>query len=303
MPDQVLEGLKCESGKLYVDCTLGGGGHSFLIANAIGPEGRLISLDVDQDAINEASLKLKDFKNVTIINSNYLKLPSVLSELNINKVDGGILMDLGVSTHQLTSETRGFSFSSESRLDMRMDKSLPVSAFDLVNDLSASELAEIFFNYGEERYSRRIASAIKDFTVNKPLETTKELADLVKSVVPYNKKSKIHPATRIFQALRIKVNNELEILNVFLESIIDLLQPGARLVVITFHSLEDRIVKRFFKHWSLDCVCSPKLAQCNCGHVRKLKIINKKPIISDIDELNINPSARSAKLRIAERVL
>jgi 16S rRNA (cytosine1402-N4)-methyltransferase len=302
MPDQVVDGLNCMSGKVYVDCTAGGGGHSLRIANAILPEGRLISLDVDEDAIIEAALVLNDSKNVLLIKGSYLNLPEIIENLGINEIDGGVLVDLGPSYHQLTSSDRGFSFQYESKLDMRMDKTLNVTAFDLITNLSADELANIFIKYGEERYSRRIAKAIKQFSENNKIETTTQLANIVKSVVPVNYKARIHPATRVFQALRIAVNAELETLQLSLNKFLSITTTGTRIAIITFHSLEDRIVKQFFKKWSSDCICLPQIPECRCNHRPLLKIINKKPIIATDVEVNTNPSARSAKLRIAERL-
>lgn len=302
MPDQVIDALNCESGKLYVDCTLGGGGHSSLIAEKIGTDGRLISLDVDQDAIDEATGKLSVFKNVTIVKSNFAKLPDVLSDLNIDSVTGGILVDLGVSTFQLTSPEKGFTFQVDSPLDMRLDKNLTLSAEDLVNTLSEDELAIIFKEYGEERYSKRVAKAIVSSAQKSRITSTLQLADIVKSVVPRSPGLKIHPATRVFQALRIKVNNELGVLEQMLDSVVDLLSPGARIAIISFHSLEDRIVKQSFKTYSLDCICPPEIIECRCEHEKKLKLITKKPLVPDDTEVRGNPAARSAKLRVAERV-
>lgn len=302
MPDQVLQGLKCCSGKIYVDCTLGGGGHSSLIADLIQPEGRLICFDVDEDAIRVASEKLSSFENVQIVKSNFSKLQEQLFELGLAKIDGGILMDLGVSFFQLTNPDKGFTFQSKSPLDMRLDKGLKITAGDLINSLGEEELALIFKEFGEERYSKRIARVIVEEVQNNKITNTLQLAELVKSVVPRSPKSKIHPATRVFQALRIKVNDELGVLSRSIDSVIDLMSPGARLAIISFHSLEDRIVKQAFKLWSVDCICPPEMIECRCNHEKKLKIITKKPIVPDAVEIKNNPAARSAKLRVAERV-
>lgn len=302
MPDQVIDGLNCESGKIYVDCTLGGGGHSELIAQKLIPQGRLISLDVDEEAIKVASKRLEKYENVSIYKSNYVQLPSVLKRENVQKVDGGILMDLGVSFYQLTSNDRGFSFSADSPLDMRMDKNLAITARELVNTLSAEELADIFKNYGEERYSRKIARAIELYRQNKTIETTVELANLVQKEMPGAYKMKIHPATRVFQALRIAVNKELEILEKALNNLLDLTENGCRIVIITFHSLEDRIVKNFFKHWAKECICPIEMIECRCDHTKKLNIITRKPVIPELEEIQMNPASRSSKLRVAERL-
>lgn len=302
MPDQVIQGLKCSSGKLYIDCTLGGGGHSSLIASHIKPDGKLISFDVDEDAIKVASEKLSSFDNVQIVKSNFSRLPEKLSEFGLDQVNGGILMDLGVSSFQLTNPAKGFTFQFESPLDMRMDKELKVTAEDLVNSLSEEELGSIFKDFGEERYSKRIARLIVEQSKIKRITTTLQLANIVKSIVPRSPKMKIHPATRVFQALRIKVNDELGILSRSIDSVIDLMAPGARLAIISFHSLEDRIVKQAFKTWSVDCICPSEMIECRCNHERKLKIITKKPIVPDDIEIKSNPASRSAKLRVAERV-
>ena len=212
MPDKVIEALKCTSGKVFVDCTVGGAGHSVLIAKAIQPEGKLICLDVDIDAINEAKSKLKPFNNKYIVRSNFLNLPEILDNLNINCVDGGILIDLGVSYHQLTSLERGFSFRSDFKLDMRMDRNLEITAEDIINTLSVEELTDLFTRYGEEKHSKRIAQAIVKYSSKNKIDSALKLAEIVESVVPKSRDTKIHPATRVFQALRIKVNNEIEVL-------------------------------------------------------------------------------------------
>ena len=302
MLNEVLEGLKCSNNKVYVDCTLGGGGHSFEIAKLIAPDGTLISLDIDEDAIKEAKTKLSSFNNKYIINSSYTNLSDIINNLNIGTVNGGILADLGASSHQLTSKVRGFSFKEDSPLDMRMGKSLITTASDLINTLSEEELSTIFKNYGEERYSKRIAHLIANKRSNQKIETTFQLANIVKEAIPNSAYSKIHPATRVFQALRIAVNNELNNIETLLKSILDITTPGARIAIITFHSLEDRIVKNFFKYWSSNCVCSHHLIECRCNHIKKLNLVNKKPILPTENEIKSNPSARSAKLRVAERV-
>lgn len=301
MPQEVLDALQCSSGKIYVDCTTGGAGHSQLIAQNI-LSGKLICLDVDSDAINQAKFKLSNFNNVEIIKDNYYNLPNILSSKSIDGIDGGILLDLGVSYHQLTSENRGFTFQKESQLDMRMDQSLDITALDLINSLDAQSLEKIFRNYSEERYARRISMAIKSAIAKEPILTTTQLANVIKRAVPYNKNSSIHPATRVFQALRIAVNNELEILEKSLHNFINITKPGARIAVITFHSLEDRIVKNCFKYYSKSCICPVEMIECRCNNTAKLKIINKKPLVPSSEELLANPSSRSAKLRVVERI-
>lgn len=298
--NEAIEALNCREGKLYIDATAGKGGHSLEIAKRIGKEGRLLSFDVDEDAIKAASETLKDFSNIKIINSSYTKIPEILSELGIKKISGGILFDLGASYHQLTTTERGFSFTKEAFLDMRFNKDAELTAYKIINEYKESELADIFYTFGEERYSRRIAKKIVKKRRKTSIKTTTELANIVKSAVPFSKE-KIHPATRVFQALRISVNNELHSIETTLQQIIPLLHKDARIVVISFHSLEDRVVKNVFKKYSSDCVCPPKQLICSC-EPKQLKILTKKPITPSLEELKDNPSARSAKMRIAEKI-
>ncbi len=285
MPDEAIDLLNCRKGKLYIDATAGGGGHSIKLAEKIYPDGRLIMLDADPDAIQASSRRLEPYKEIiTIINSNYSEIPEILEEINIEKIDGGVLFDLGVSYHQLTSGERGFSFMKESRLDMRMDPENPVNAYDIVNTWKEDELYKIFKELGEERFPGRIARRIIEARRVKNIETTTELADIVKKSVPYKKGRRIHPATKVFQALRIAVNDELNILEKTLNEVVPLLDKNARIVVITFHSLEDRLIKNYFKR------------------SESLKVLTKKPIIPSFEEAKANPSARSAKLRGAEKI-
>ena len=295
-----IDALNCTPGKTYVDCTLGGGSYSLEILKAISPNGQLIATDVDIDAIEYASEKLKDFKNVTIINKNYSQLPEILKELNIDKIDGGVVLDLGASYHQLTSDKKGFSFSYDSPLDMRYDNNINKTAYDIVNFYKETELVKIFSEYGEERFSKTIAREIVKRRKEKKFEATKELGDFIKEIFPF-KVGHIHPATRVFQAIRIEVNDELNNLKQSLEKIIPLLKKGARIVIVSFHSLEDKIVKQTFKYYSSDCNCNPTNMICNCPP-KQLKIITKKPILASENEIKINPPSRSAKLRIAEKL-
>jgi len=299
--NEAVEGLNCEDNKIYVDATAGGGGHSVEIARRIGEKSRLLAFDVDMDAISAATEKLKDFgHNSKIVNASYTQIPEILKQEGFDKITGGVLFDLGASYHQLTKAERGFSFSQEARLDMRFDKEQKLTAYDVVNKFSEKELADIFYKYGEERFSRQIAKKIIEKRKIKPIETTLELADTIKTSA-YFAKSKIHPATRVFQALRIYVNRELQNIETTLQQIIPLLGIGARIVVISFHSLEDRIVKNIFREYSTDCKCPKEQMICKC-EPKLLKIITKKPITPADEELRENPSARSSKLRIAERV-
>ncbi|MDD3420572.1 MAG: 16S rRNA (cytosine(1402)-N(4))-methyltransferase RsmH, partial [Candidatus Gastranaerophilales bacterium] len=263
MLNEAVNALNCTEGKLYIDATLGGGGYSELILKKIGSTGKLISFDVDKDAIEASKKRLKDYKNLTIVNDSYTNIKNYLLKNNIEKIDGGVVFDLGASYPQLTSDTRGFSFSQEAPLDMRFNQSADFSAFDIVNTYKEEELVRIFSEYGEERFSKRIAKKIVEERRNKQLKTTKELADLIISATP-KIKSRIHPATRVFQAIRIEVNDELRNIKNTLNELLTILSFDAILSVVTFHSLEDRIVKRFFKYNSNRCNCPPYQAICNC---------------------------------------
>jgi len=295
---EVLDVLNPVPGGLYVDGTIGAGGHSRGILERSSPDGQLIGIDRDPAALALAGSNLAEFSDrVTLIHGSYVELVSHLNNRNWHTVDG-ILIDLGLSTMQLDTPERGFSFRFDAPLDMRFDPDQSFSAADLVNEYTREELAEIIFTYGEEKFSRRIADAI---IANRPLATTKELAELIKGVVPYTR-SKIHPATRTFQALRIVVNNELNALEVFLPAALEVLKPGGRLAVIAFHSLEDRIVKRYFREESKDCICPPEIPICVCSHKAKIKEISRRPIRPEDSEIDENPRARSAKLRAAEKI-
>ncbi len=297
MKHEAVDALECKKGLIYVDCTLGGGGHSGLILERISPEGKLIAFDIDQDAIDAASEKLKDYKNLTIVKSSYTNIKQVLKDLNIEKITGGILFDLGASYHQLTKQERGFSFSKEAPLDMRFNKDSDFSAYDVVNNYKEEELVKIFSEYGEERFSKRIAKAIVTKRKQNPIKTTTELSQIITGSVP-KVKSSIHPATRVFQAIRIEVNQELQNVKSTLNNVLDILDVGAIISVISFHSLEDRIVKQFMKYHSTKCHCSKTDMICHCPPP-KLELINKKPITASEKELEENPPSRSAKLRVA----
>ncbi len=295
---EVLDTLALIPGGLYVDGTVGAGGHAQGILKAISPDGKLLGLDRDPAALEIAESRLAEFGNrVVLIHSSYSDLKLHLNNLNWKSVDG-ILLDLGLSSMQLDNPERGFSFRKSGPLDMRFDLSQPFSAADLVNESSKDDLADLIFRYGEERYSRKIADAI---IANRPLEDTQELADIIESAIR-NKPSRIHPATRTFQALRIAVNQELKALEAFLPTALDALNPGGRLAVIAFHSLEDRIVKQFFRKESKDCICPPEIPQCVCEHKKQLKEINRRPIRPEDKEILDNPRSRSAKLRVAEKI-
>ncbi|MBQ8460647.1 16S rRNA (cytosine(1402)-N(4))-methyltransferase RsmH [bacterium] len=297
MKNEAVDALDCKNGLIYVDCTLGGGGHSELILKKISPDGRLIAFDIDQDAIDASTVRLKNYKNLTIVKDSYTNIKKVLQNLGINKITGGVLFDLGASYHQLTKQERGFSFSKEAPLDMRFNKDSDFSAYDVVNTYSENDLVKIFSEYGEERFSKRIAKAIVEKRKVKPINTTTELAELIVNSTP-KIKSSIHPATRVFQAIRIEVNHELQNVKNTLNDVLDLLDFGAIISVISFHSLEDRVVKQVFKYHSTKCHCDRNQMICNCPPPI-LELVNKKPISATEKEILENPPSRSAKLRIA----
>ncbi len=294
---EVADSLNCiDSDKIFVDCTLGGGGHSEEILKRISKKGRLIAFDVDDDAIEYASWRLKDYKNLTIIKGSYKDIDIHLKNLGIEKITGGTIFDLGASYHQLTSQNRGFSFLKDAPLDMRFNQEQDFCAWDIVNKYSKDDLTAIFSKYGEERFSKRIAQAI----INKrPINTTLELSNLIIESTP-KIKSKIHPATRVFQALRIEVNHELLNFENTLKKVINLSEINAIISVLSFHSLEDRIAKNTLKAYA-SCRCDKYALVCSCGG-RMIELINKKPITASAEELKINPPSRSAKLRIAKRI-
>ena len=297
MKNEAVDALNCENGKIYVDCTLGGGGHSELILKRIQPDGRLIAFDIDEDAIEAASDRLKDYKNLTIVKNSYVNIKKVLHDLGIEKITGGVLFDLGASYHQFNKGERGFSFSKEAPLDMRFNQDADFSAYDVVNTYSESDLVRIFSEYGEERFSKRIAKKIVEERRKSPIKTTTELADLIVHCTPHIKSS-VHPATRVFQAIRIEVNQELQNVKNTLNDVLDLLEVGAIISVISFHSLEDRIVKNLFKYHSARCHCEKNQMICTCPPP-KLELVNKKPLMATEREVKENPPSRSAKLRVA----
>jgi len=297
MKNEAVDALECKDGLVYVDCTLGGGGHSELILQKIQPNGKLIAFDIDQDAIEAASERLKEYKNLFIVKSSYIDIKRTLANLGVNKITGGVLFDLGASYHQFNKAERGFSFSKEAPLDMRFNQDADFSAYDVVNSYSENDLVKIFSEYGEERFSKRIAKKIVEERRTKPIQTTTELANLIVNCTP-KVKSSIHPATRVFQAIRIEVNQELTNVKNTLNDVLDLLDVGAIISVISFHSLEDRLVKNIFKYHSQRCHCEPNQMICKCPPPR-LELVNKKPIIASDGEIRENPPSRSAKLRIA----
>ena len=297
MLNEAVDALECESGKIYVDCTLGGGGHSELILKRIQPDGRLIAFDIDDEAIAHSKERLKDYKNLTIVKDSYTNIKKVLQNLGIEKITGGVLFDLGASYHQLTKGERGFSFLKDAPLDMRFNQDAEFSAYDVVNTYSEDDLVRIFSEYGEEHFSKRIAKKIVEERKLKKICTTLELSEIILSAVP-KVKSPIHPATRVFQAIRIEVNQELTNVKNTLNDVLDLLDVGAIISVISFHSLEDRIVKHLFKYYSARCHCEKNQMICNCPPP-KLELVNKKPVMASEGEIRENPPSRSAKLRVA----
>ena len=301
--DEVIRLLAPRPGGTYVDCTLGGAGHAKAILSRILPGGHLVGIDRDKDAIEYASRELADLSgSVSLVQGDFADLESILRDLRISSIDGA-LFDLGVSSHQLETPERGFSLMSPGPLDMRMDVSQPVTAADLVNRLSERELADLIYTHSDERWARRIARAIVARRKAAPIRTTTELAEIVAAAIPKSAQpSKIHPATRTFLALRTVVNSEFEALDKGLAAAADALNIGGRLCVISYHSLEDRKVKRFFAAASGRCQCPPGLPECTCGARLSLRVLTKKPVTPTREEIERNPRSRSAKLRAAEKV-
>lgn len=300
---ECIDGLNIRDGYTYVDCTTGGGGHSLEIAKRLGKNSRLICFDRDSDAIQAAKERLKDYLDkITFVNSNFLELGQVLKELKISNL-GGVLADLGCSSHQFDCPERGFSYSHEAKLDMRMEKDAPLSAYEVVNNYSEEDLKRIIYEYGEERYAPRIAGAIVKARSVKPVFSTLELACIIKGAIPAA--SRIdgpHPAKRTFQAIRIEVNSELDTIKPMINDASEHLVAGGRIAIISFHSLEDRIVKLAYRELSKGCTCPKDFPICVCGKKPTLKETTKKPILPSDEELEFNPRSRSAKLRIAEKI-
>lgn len=300
MLKEAVDGLNVREGGIYVDGTAGGGGHSYEIAKRLGGSGRLICIDQDPDAIEAASNRLAEFDNVTIVQANFSSIKAVLMNLGVFSADG-ILLDLGVSSHQLDAGERGFSYHFDAPLDMRMSRD-GLSAYDVVNTFSAGELVRILSVYGEEKYAKNIVRSIMKAREEKPVETTFELAALVSESYPAKARRSGHPARKTFQAIRIAVNHELEVLEIGLESSFEVLNVGGRLSVITFHSLEDRITKRAMNNWCSGCTCPPDFPVCVCGNRPEAKLVNRKPILPSAEEIEANNRSRSAKLRVCEKI-
>lgn len=301
--NECIEGLNIKKDGIYVDGTLGGGGHSYEILRKLSPNGRLIGIDRDKDALNAASKKLNEFNNFTTVHDNHVNILEILKNLGIQGVDG-ILLDLGVSSYQLDEASRGFSYMNDAPLDMRMNREDKISAYEVVNNYSEEKLSRIFFDYGEERYSKSIAKKICKVREENKISTTLELVEVIKSAMPGSAlNEKQHPAKRVFQAIRIEVNEELTKLKQAVEDSIKALNNGGRLAIITFHSLEDKIVKHTYEDMQGRCTCPKDFPVCVCNYISYGRIVNKKPIISNEEELKENPRARSAKLRIFERII
>jgi 16S rRNA (cytosine1402-N4)-methyltransferase len=300
---ETIQYLKINPAGIYVDATVGGAGHASKIADLLTSDGLLIGIDQDQNAIAAARERLKNtLPKVTLIRRNFVYLAEILKELNLSTVDG-ILFDLGVSSPQLDMEERGFSYKNDAPLDMRMDQAQPFSAAHLVNTAPVEELAKIFWEYGEERFGKRIATMIDQNRREREIKTTGELAEIIKRAIPAaTRRTGPHPAKRSFQALRIAVNHELEFLRSGLEQALSLLKPGGRLVAISFHSLEDRLVKGSFAEWSQGCKCPRNIPVCICNQKPRVTVVTKKAIIPSTAEVNVNPRAHSAKLRAVEKI-
>ena len=299
--EECIQGLNINPDGIYVDGTLGGAGHSLEIAKRLSPNGMLIGIDRDIDALEVAKQRLKQYTNVKYVHGNHDDIKEILEELQIDKVDG-ILLDLGVSSYQIDTEKRGFSYMLDSDLDMRMDQSQELTAKEVVNRYEEEELSKIFYEYGEEKFAKQIAKSIVEQRRKNPIETTQELVNIIKQAVPYYDKFAGHPAKRTFQAIRIEVNNEIEPLYNTVKNAIESLKQGGRLCIITFHSLEDRAVKKAYNDALGKCICPKDLPYCVCGAKQVGKIINKKPIEATKEEKEENSRSKSAKLRILEKV-
>ncbi|MBQ7017236.1 MAG: 16S rRNA (cytosine(1402)-N(4))-methyltransferase RsmH [Firmicutes bacterium] len=303
LKNECIEGLQIKPSGTYVDGTFGGGGHAMEIISRLNGNGRFVGIDQDQDAVENGRAKLEPYKEkAQLVRDNFSNIISIMKDLHIVSIDG-ILLDIGVSSYQLDTGERGFSYMHDAELDMRMDQRNPMTAKRIIAEYSEKELADIIKDYGEERWAARIAQFIVAERKIKPIETTGELVEVIKKAVPKGaRKDGPHPAKRTFQALRIAVNNELGILEQAIEDMAGLLAPGGRLCIITFHSLEDRIVKQTFHRLEHPCTCPPEFPVCVCGKKPSIRVITRKPILPSEEELEFNPRARSAKLRILEKL-
>ena len=302
--DEAIKSLDIKPGGTYADATLGGGGHSLEIARRLGENGRLIGIDRDSDAIEAASKRLLEYSDkIILVHDNYSNIKNIISDLNIDRIDG-VIIDAGVSSKQLDDAERGFSYMLNAPLDMRMDKSSGLDAAEVINTYSQKELENIIFKYGEENWAKRISEFIVAERAKKPVETTYELVEIIKKAVPKGaRRDGPHPAKRTFQAIRIEVNGELSSLEKAVYDIADILNDRGRISVITFHSLEDRIVKNAFRTMENPCICPPDFPVCVCGKRPKGKVLTRKPILPSENEIENNPRSRSAKLRVFERII
>lgn len=299
--DETIKGLNIKEDGIYIDGTLGGGGHSKEILKRL-TTGKLIGIDQDTNALKKAEEVLRDYKdNLILVHNNYVNIPSVLDKLGIDKVDG-VLLDIGVSSHQLDEGERGFSYHQDAALDMRMNREQELSAWQVVNQYPERNLEDIIFNYGEERWAKRIAEFIVEERKEKPIDTTLDLVDVIKKAIPKKAREGSHPGKKTFQAIRIEVNSELDVLKNSIPKIVERLNRGGRLAIITFHSLEDRIVKEEFKYLNKECICPKEIPICVCDKKREVKIVTRKPIGPSEEELKLNQRARSSKLRVAEKI-
>ena len=299
--NECLDALNIKDDGIYVDCTLGGAGHSSHILQRLSKDGLLVGIDQDTDALKAAGERLKEYENKKLVHNNFHNIDSILEELDIPKVDG-ILMDLGVSSYQLDEGERGFSYMKDAPLDMRMNRDREFSAYDVVNSYSMEDLWRIIRDYGEEKFAKRVAEFIVNRREEKPIETTLELVDIIKAAIPAKaRREGPHPAKRTFQAIRIEVNGELEILNKAIEDGVNRLNKGGRMAIITFHSLEGRIVKLKFRELANPCTCPKEFPICVCGKKPLVKLISRKAIDPSKEEVEENPRSRSAKLRVIER--
>ncbi|AGX43706.1 16S rRNA (cytosine(1402)-N(4))-methyltransferase RsmH [Clostridium saccharobutylicum] len=300
--NECIEALNIKEDGIYVDCTLGGAGHSSHILKHLSKEGMLIGIDQDKDALKAAKERLKEFDNVKYVHSNFYNIDNILNQLEIEKVDG-ILMDLGVSSYQLDEAERGFSYMQDAPLDMRMNRDNDFSAYNIVNNYTEEDIYRIIKDYGEERFAKRIANFIVNRRAEKPIETTFELVDIIKAAIPAKaRREGPHPAKRTFQAIRIEVNSELKILNKTIEDGVNRLNKGGRMAIITFHSLEDRIVKLKFRELDNPCICPKEFPICACGKKPIVKLISRKGIAPSKEEIEENPRSRSAKVRVIEKL-
>jgi len=302
LKDECIENLNIKKDGIYVDGTLGGAGHSSVILQSLGSNGKLIGIDRDKEALSVAKERLSSYKNFIPVHDNHVNILQILKELSISGVDG-ILLDLGVSSYQLDEASRGFSYMQDAPLDMRMNREDKITAADVVNNYSEEELAQIFFDYGEEKFAKQIARKVVEYRKSKTIDTTLELVEIIKQSLPKKAlKDKGHPAKRVFQAIRIEVNEEIKLLEKGIEGSIKALNKGGRLCIISFHSLEDRIVKKTFEKMQGKCICPKDLPKCVCNYISYGKIISKKPILPSDKELEINSRSKSAKLRVFERI-